>query len=239
MPQRAPMYRVIYDDIVAQIQSGALQPAAQIASENDLAKQYGVSRMTVRQALELLGSDDLVIRKQGSGTFVREHPRRGRRLSRLRSFADELASSGDHLASEVVRAELASAPDEVADALRLDPGDTVNRLTRVRRVDGVAAALQDAWVPYAVAPGLVREPLAEGSLYRTLSERYGVELQWADQSMTAATLEPDEARLLDVAPGGAVLHGLRTTFSRTGNPVEFTYGWTLPEFPLLLRIDAE
>ncbi len=239
MAQRAPMYRVIYDDIAAQIHSGALSPAAQIASEVDLAKQYGVSRMTVRQALDMLGSDDLVIRRQGSGTFVREHPKKGRRLTRLRSFADELAASGEHLSSEIVRAEVDSAPAEVARALRLESGDTINRLTRVRRVDGSAAALQDAWIPYAVAPGLVREPLLDGSLYRTLSERYGVELSWADQSMTAALLEPDEARLLGVDAGGAVLRGVRTTFSRREIPVEYTYGWTLPDFPLLLRIDAE
>ncbi|MFB8387911.1 GntR family transcriptional regulator [Microbacterium sp. NPDC055910] len=233
------MYRVIYDDIVGQIRSGVLEPAAQLPSEHELAKQYGVSRMTVRQALDLLGADELVIRKQGSGTFVRERSRRGRRLNRLRSFSDELAESSLHITSDVIRAELAEAPDDVAAALELAPGDLVNRLTRVRSVEGKPAALQDAWIPYPVAPGLVRAPLLEGSLYRTLSERYGVELRWAEQSMTASMLDEAEAELLGAATGGAVLFGLRTTYSAAGRPVEYTRGWTLPEFPLLLRIDAE
>ncbi|WBU36849.1 GntR family transcriptional regulator [Homoserinibacter sp. YIM 151385] len=237
--QRAPMYRVIYDDIVAQIRSGVLEPAAQLPSEHELAKQYGVSRMTVRQAMDLLGSDELVIRKQGSGTFVREHARLGRRFNRLRSFADELVDSEVPITSEIVRAELAAATPAVAAALRLDVDDPVSRLTRVRLVDGVPAALQDAWVPYAIAPGITREPLVEGSLYRTLAERHHVELRWADQSMTAALLGEEEAALLRVPPGGAVLHGLRTTYSTREEPVEFTSGWTLPSFPLLLRIDAE
>ncbi len=236
--QRAPMYRVIYDDLLSQIRSGALEPDAQLPSEPDLAKQYGVSRMTVRQALDMLRADDLVTRKQGSGTFVREPARRGRRLTSLRSFSDELAEASTHVSSETIRAEVAAAPAKVAAALDVGPGDQVNRLTRVRRVDGVAAALQDAWVPYGVAPGLVREPLVEGSLYRTLSERYGIELQWADQTMTATLLAADEARLLGVQQGAPALHGQRTTYSRSDAPVEFTYGWTLPEFPLLLRIDT-
>ncbi|MFJ6651735.1 GntR family transcriptional regulator [Microbacterium sp. NPDC091313] len=239
MAQRAPMYRVIYDDIVAQIRSGALEPASRLPSEQALAQQYGVSRMTVRQALDLLGDDELLSRRQGSGTYVREHARRGRRLTRLRSFAEELAETASHVTSTIVRAEVTSPSEEVAAALDLAAGDTVSRLTRVRLVDGVSAALQDAWIPYAVAPGLTREPLLEGSLYRTLTDRYGVELRWADQSMTAALLADPEAGLLGVEPGGAVLRGSRTTYTRSDRPVEHTFGWTLPEFPLLLRIDVE
>jgi DNA-binding GntR family transcriptional regulator len=237
--QRAPLYRVIYDDIVGQIRSGVLEPAAQLPSEPDLAKQYGVSRMTVRQALDLLVTDDLVSRRQGSGTFVREHARTGRRLNRLRAFADELGDAGGSIESRIVRAEVTRPVEEVAEALRLEPDDAVHRLTRVRLVRGEPAALQDAWVPYAVAPGLTRDPLVDGSLYRTLAERYGIELRWADQSMTAALLGEHEAELLGVEPGGAVLRGLRTTYSEADRPVEFTYGWTLPDFPLLLRIEAE
>lgn len=237
--QRAPMYRVIYDDIVAQIRSNVLEPAAQLPSENELTKRYNVSRMTVRQAMELLAADELITRRQGLGSFVREDTRRGRRFNRLRSFSEELADTSEPTSSEVVRAEVARAPAEVAAALDLPPGGEVNRLTRVRSVGGVAAALQDAWIPYSVAPGLTREPLLGGSLYHTLNERYGLELRWADQSMTAAILEAPEAALLHVQPGGAVLRGIRTTYSRADVPVEYTHGWTLPEFPLLLRIDAE
>jgi DNA-binding GntR family transcriptional regulator len=233
------MYRVIYDDIVGQIRSGMLEPAAQLPSEHDLAKRYGVSRMTVRQALDLLGSDEFITRRQGLGTFVRESSRRGRRFNRLRSFGEELADVDVPTSSEVVRAEVAPAPEEVAAALGLGIGDEVNRLTRVRIVGSIPAALQDAWVPYSVAPGLTREPLLKGSLYHTLAERYGVELRWADQSMTADILRAEEAALLRVEPGGAVLRGIRTTYSGADQPVEFTYGWTLPDFPLLLRIDAE
>ncbi|ASR35536.1 GntR family transcriptional regulator [Prauserella marina] len=236
---RAPRYRVIYDDIVSQIQAGLLAPAAQLPGENDLAKQYGVSRMTVRQALDLLDTDRFVVRRHGSGTFVSDLAKRGRRLNRLRSFADELAGSDGAVASRIVRSETAAASAEVAGVFGVEEGDTVNRITRVRLIEGTPAALQDAWVPYAVAPSLCREPLLGGSLYRTLSERYGVQLRYADQSMTAALLESEQAELLDAEPGGAVLESRRTTYGGAGEVVEFTTSWTRPEFPLLLRIDAE
>lgn len=237
--QRAPRYSVIHDDIVEQVRSGTLEPGMRLPSEQDLAKRYGVSRMTVRQALDLLASDEVVVRKHGSGTFVRDQARQGRHIDRLRSFAAELADADVEVTSEVVRAELVDAPGDIAEALGVEPGDPVHRLTRVRLVDGAPAALQDSWIPSRFAPSLTREPLMGGSLYRTLTERHGVRLRWADQSMTAEMLGIDEAALLRVAPGVAVLRGMRTTYTDADEPVEFTHGWTLPSFPLLLRIDAE
>ncbi|QUL78544.1 GntR family transcriptional regulator [Brevibacterium sp. SMBL_HHYL_HB1] len=236
---RQPMYRVINEDLAAQIQGGVFSSGDQLPNEHDLAKQYGVSRMTVRQALNLLEEDGLVARRHGIGTFVSEKSRRGRRLNRLRSFSEELGSAPDNITSDVVRAELVYPPKDVAEALELASDDSVSRLTRVRRVNKEPAALQDAWIPYSVAPGIVREPLIDNSLYRTLAERHGVALRWADQSMTASLLGKEEARSLGIEPGGAVLHGLRTTYSTENRPVEYTRGWTLPEFPLLLRIEAE
>ncbi|PXY29008.1 GntR family transcriptional regulator [Prauserella endophytica] len=235
----APRYRVIYDDIVSQIQEGLLAPAAQLPGENDLARQYGVSRMTVRQALDLLDSDNFVVRRQGSGTFVSETAKRGRRLNRLRSFADEIAGTAGEVSSRVVRAETGPATAEVAAVFGIAEGDVVNRVTRVRLIGGAPAALQDAWVPYSVAPSLCREPLLGGSLYRTLTERFGVQLRYADQSMTGALLTAEQAGLLDAEPGGAVLEARRTTYGAAAEVVEFTTSWTLPAFPVLLRIDAE
>jgi len=236
---RSVLYRVIYDDLSSQITSGALKAGSKLESEPELARRYQVSRMTVRQALDLLLTDDLVTRKRGSGTFVRENPRRGRRLNRLRSFAEELAGSDEAVTSRILSATEEKAPRDVAEGLGLEVDDAVNRLKRLRLVGGVPAAVQDAWLPYAVAPGLARDPLVEGSLYRTLTEKHGLKLRWADQTMTAALLGPAEAELLSAPVGGAVLHSVRITYSDTERAVEYTNSWTLPEFPLLLRIDAE
>ncbi|AUA08625.1 MULTISPECIES: GntR family transcriptional regulator [Streptomyces] len=236
---RAPRYQVIYDDLVSQIRAGALSKDSRLPGETELAKQYGVSRMTVRQALDLLESERFVIRRQGSGTFVSDHAEHGRRLNRLRSFADEIADTGGTASSRVVRCETAPASAEVAEAFGIAEGDLANRLTRVRLIGGVPAALQDAWVPYSAAPSLSREPLVDDSLYRTLTKRFGVELRYADQSMVAVLLDAEQADLLGTLPGRPALEIHRTTYGSRGEVVEFTTSWTLPEFPFLMRIDAE
>lgn len=236
---RSALYQVIYDDLFSQITSGTLKAGSKLESEPELARRYQVSRMTVRQALDLLFAEELVSRKRGSGTYVRENPRRGRRLNRLRSFAEEIAGSNEAVTSQILSASEEKAPKKVAEGLGLEVNGPVNQIRRLRLVDGVPAAVQDAWVPYAVAPGLARKPLLDGSLYRTLTERHGLKLRWADQTMTAALLEPAEAELLSAKVGGAVLHSLRITYSDTERAIEYTNSWTLPEFPMLLRIDAE
>ncbi|RDG39365.1 GntR family transcriptional regulator [Streptomyces corynorhini] len=236
---RAPRYQVIHDDLVSQIRSGILMPGTRLPSETELARQYGVSRMTVRQALDQLDSHGFVVRRQGSGTYVSEPSERGRRLNRLRSFADEISGTGGEASSRVIRCESAAAPAEVAEVFGCAEGDTANHLTRVRLIGGAPAALQDAWVPYAVAPSLCREPLLNDSLYRTLTERFGVELRHADQSMAATVLTAEQAAPLGTDPGGAALEVHRTTYGSRGEIVEFTTSWTLPGFPFLLRIDAE
>lgn len=235
---RLPLYQTIAGDIHAGIRAGEFPPGSQLPSETDLGRRYQVSRMTVRQALDLLASDGLVARRQGSGTYVTE-ARRGRRLKSLRSFGDEVAGIDAELTNRVVSADVVQPPEEVAAALGLARDEHVSRLRRVRLLDGIPSALQDAWIPYGKAPGLTREPLVEGSLYRTLREKYGLQFGWADHLMSGATLAPEEAELLNVPPGGAVLYGQRTTYTTAAEPIEFTYSWTLPDFPLLMRIEPE
>ena len=232
------MYQVIDDDLAAQITTGELAPGARLPSEYELAERYGVSRMTVRQALDRLEAARLLVRHQGSGNFVSPANLQGRRLKHLSSFSDDLMGANRTVSTRVIRLEVVPAPRAVAEGLHLHPGQEVNHFERVRLVDSHPAALQDSWIPYAAAPGLARDGMIEGSLYRTLRQRYGVELLWADQIMTATELTEQQGGVLEAAAGTAVLSTRRTTFGANGEPVEFAESWTLPEFPLIMRIDA-
>ncbi|MEV1049068.1 GntR family transcriptional regulator [Streptomyces sp. NPDC049916] len=236
---RAPRYQMIHNDLLSRITSGELPKGAQLPSEADVARQYGVSRMTVRQALDLLGTQGHVIRRQGVGTHVADGAYPARRLNRLRSFAEEIADAGGEVTSRTVREETAPAPPDIATAFGITPGDHANRLTRVRLVGDSPAAYQDAWIPYAVAPSLCREPLLDGSLHRTLTDRFGVRIRYADQTMTASLLTEEQAGHLAAPPGSPALETRRTTYDSDGGIVELTCSWTLPAFPFLLRIDAE
>lgn len=234
---RIPMYRMIEEDLLGQIERGDLPRSSQLPSETALAEQYGVSRMTVRQALDRLESARLVVRQQGSGSFVAGTPGLVRRVGRLRSFSEELANEDVHVTSRVLDQHAETPPADVAERLGLD-GRQATRLRRVRFVDGVAAALQDAWIPASVAPGLDHVDLGDGSLYGTLRNRYGVEFGWAEQTVRASLLDTDTAAALGVAPGGAAIETERTTHAVDNMPIEFVRSWTRSEFPLVMHLQT-
>ncbi|WP_341718460.1 GntR family transcriptional regulator [Micromonospora sp. FIMYZ51] len=236
---RVPIYRVIADDLLAQITSGALPVSSQLPSEAEMAARYGVSRMTVRQAMDQLENAKVIVRHQGSGSYVRDAPGHLRGMNGLRSFAAEIGTDGAVVESRIVAQEsTSSAPTEVTEELASARATRFVRLARVRLVDGVPATYQEAWIPFTVAPGLAREELVEGSLYRTLTERYGVELGWANQIISATLATKKLAGLLDEKAGSPLLTIRRTTYSKRNVPIEFVKSWTRKGFPLAQRIEA-
>lgn len=235
---RAPMYQVIEADLLAQIESGELPPRTRLPSEHMLARRYGVSRMTVRQALDRLEAASLLVRQRGSGNFVASPEVRGRTLNRLSSFTDELGDDHHEVRTGIIDLSTLPAPHSIAAKLEVEPGDEIWRYRRVRHVDERPAALQESWLPYSVAPGLARDGIIGGSLYRTLRERYGVDLRWAEQEMYAVQLDTDQAALLGVPPATAALLVQRRTYAQTEQVVEYAESCTLPDFPLSLRIEA-
>ena len=233
-----PMYKVIYQDLASQITSGELHPDERLPSEPALAEQYGVSRMTVRQALDQLTTERLLVRRPGAGTFVAAPAAAYRLLNRLSAFGEDVNPDHGKLSTQVMRQEVSQPPDLVGQRLGLKPRQKALRLVRVRLVDDEPIAIHDSWLPYALAPGLVREDLLEGSLYRTLRERYGVQPRWAEQEITASAASPEEAKALNVAVGCPLISMKRTTYSDGPNPIEFASSLTRAEFPVRIRLDA-
>jgi GntR family transcriptional regulator len=108
----------------------------------------------------------------------------------------------------------------------------------VRVVDGTPAAIQESWLSYAVAPGIAREELVDGSLYRTLAERWGLRVRWAEQEISATPATSEQAEWLEVAVGSPLVAIIRRTFGDGSKHIEYARSWTRPEFPLIMRLDA-
>lgn len=234
---RIPMYRMIEEDLLGQIERGDLPRSSQLPSETALAEQYGVSRMTVRQALDRLESARLVVRQQGSGSFVAGTPGLVRRIGRLRSFSEELAADDVVVTSQVLVQHTDTPPADVAERLATD-GRQATNLRRVRLVDGIPAALQDAWIPASVAPGLDHVDLRDGSLYGTLRDRFGVEFGWAEQLVRASLLDDEAAAALGVNAGEPALETERVTYAAGNEPIEFVRSWTRARFPLVMQLQT-
>lgn len=214
--RKEPKYAAVRLELLKDIESG-MQPHHPLPSERELMSRYGVSRMTVREALSRLADEGRVYRVQGSGTFVADPDTITKSLS-LTSFSEDIRARRMTPGSRLVRAAREDASAPVARDLALSPGAPVWHLERVRTADGAPMCLENVWLPIAV----VGEELdADGvdSLYERLEE-VGSGPERADQTIRATVVDARQARLLGVAPHSPALVVSRVTYDGKGTPVE-------------------
>ena len=180
-----------------------------IPSERLLCERFGVSRMTVRQAVDALVVEGLLRREQGRGTFVA--PTKVDLEVRLASFGEEMRRRGLTPSSKVLSAEVVAASPDIADALDLLPGEEVFALHRVRYADGEPMAIEQAWLPSRLVPGLFDDG-APVSVYGELRRR-GLEPDWGEDTVGATEVDTADAELLGLRVGKAVLRLTRRTFA--------------------------
>jgi len=214
-----PLYYQFKTVVLNRIRTGELKANDRLPAEDLLAKQYGVSKATVRHALNGLASAGLLRRVQGSGTFVAD-PRIELGSRRLHSFTKEMRARGLQPSSRVVKQEVQLPDSRLADLLRLRAGARVLCLSRVRLANGQPMALQTVCVPLYLAPGLEDRDFESGSLYEVLTDVYGLIPARAHETHRAVLLGAAEAELLDSNPGAAALKVQRITFDAAGCPFE-------------------
>ncbi len=216
-----PRYTQLYRHIAAAIGSGALEVAAQLPPERDLAELAEVSRVTVRKAVAQLVDDGLLDQRRGAGTFVRPPPpKMEHSLSALLSFTEYMRQRGKTSSSQILRRGLfPPIPDEQM-ALGLSGTDRVARVDRLRSADGLPMAVEWSSLPHDILPEPER---VETSLYDVLRARGNAPVR-AVQRITAVNLSPSDAALLHLPDGAAVLRIDRTAYLPSGRPIEFTRG---------------
>lgn len=196
-------------DYLRSVATHELAVGQPIPSERVLCEQFGVSRMTIRQAVDALVVEGLLVREQGRGTFVA--PSKLDLQVRLASFGEEMQRRGMTPSSKVLAAEVVSATPDVADALEILPGERVHSLYRVRLADGEPMAVEQSWLPCALVPGLFDDGTPE-SVYGELRRR-GLDPDWGEDVVAAADADAEDAELLGIDPGTAVLRLTRRTFT--------------------------
>jgi len=180
-----------------------------IPSERLLCERFGVSRMTVRQAVDALVVEGLLDREQGRGTFVAQT--KVELEVRLASFGEEMQRRGMAASSTVLDAEVVAATPDIADALDILPGELVFSLHRVRFADGDPMAIEQSWLSCQLVPGLFDGDVPD-SIYGELRRR-GLEPDWGEDTVSAGEVDAQDAELLGVQAGRAVLRLARRTFA--------------------------
>jgi GntR family transcriptional regulator len=230
------VYERISADLAQQVRSGLLVPGERLPSEGELAQRYGVTRMTIRHAVEQLVRDGLLFRRWGVGTFVAEERPAYRSFNRLQSFAEDIAAEGRALMTKVLIQEEVAAPPAVAEALALAQGAPVVRWERVRLLENRPVALQHSWVPLSICPLLPRLALVNGSLYATLAAEGGVKLGSAEQTVVPVAAGRPEAAALAVPRGTPLLRIERVTRDVNAQVVELARSWTVADLPIVMRL---
>ena len=187
----------------------ALDPGSPAPSERELVQQFGVARMTVRQALDTLVSEGLLERVPGRGTFVARSKIDVK--VQLSSYTEEMTRRGMKSESRTLLARMEAAGPGVARALEIDEGDKVVHWQRLRMADGLPMCIEDAYLADSIVPEFLEAALPV-SLYAELIRR-DLLPTWGEDSVDADSARSDEARLLSIAEGACVLRVARRAFA--------------------------
>lgn len=191
----------------------------QLPSENELAEQHGISRQTVRHALDELERDGWIYRQKGVGSFAVTR-RVEQELTALVSTSEAMRRRGWQLETRVLSVAHIWPPSYIGAALELKEDAGVYEVRRLRLADGAPVSLQTNYLPAALCPRLEENDLAS-SLYRLLETRYGLRLWTGKETLRARGATSHEAHLLDIKEGAPVMHTERITYAANGIPVEY------------------
>jgi GntR family transcriptional regulator len=225
-PLPVPRYHQIYLVLRERLAAGEFAADAPLPGEVALARTFGVSRMTLRAALDLLAQDKLIVRQRGRGTFARARQAVSAPAPML-GLLENLVTNGLRTVVKVIELSETPAGGEVAEALRIAVGDPVQRAVRLRSYRGSPVSHLTTFVPASVAR-FSRKELAAKPMLRLLEEA-GVSVAGADQTVSARLSDPATAPLLNLTLGSPLLSVRRVVFDESGRPVQLLHGLYRPD----------
>jgi GntR family transcriptional regulator len=235
-PGYQPHYRQIEQALRERI--ATLRPGARLPSDTDLCAEFGVSRMTARNAMERLAADGLIRREPGRGSFVTAPPAH-RRTNRLMTFSQEMRRAGRVPSSRVLTRVIRPSTTPEATSLGIPPRQPVVHLRRLRQADGEPIALESTILIGACADAVMTADLAGGSLHETLG-RAGFALARGTGTISAAAATAEDGRLLAIRPGDPLLVERRVIVDGHGRRIEATESrYAADRYGLVVQFEVE
>lgn len=217
------LYYQIAMDLRQRIARGEWSVGQRLPSEQDMAGEYQVSRMTLRQALDYLELEGILARQRGLGTFIKTDPKQIIAPVRFPiSFSRQMRELGFSPVVQVIEARvIAESSAELAASLRLSTGDPVVLFKRLFSLDGQPVALSQSTLPHHICPGIADVGLVNNSLTTTLEKVYGIYPVQVDQWLQAARCSAEEAVLLEMESDAAVLEITTRSKREDGTVIEY------------------
>lgn len=190
-----PIYYQLKAIIHKRIKSGEYAEGGIIPSERELAKDFSISRMTVRQALNQMVAEGSLVREKGRGTFVAKHKIQQKNIS---SFSETVRAKGMVPSTKLLYFKKENAEDGVSSILNLSRGNQVYVIKRLRYADDIPVGLEQVFIPVIYCPNLEGYQL-ETSLYQLINEKYGISIDYMDNIIEASVATADERKLLNIS----------------------------------------
>jgi GntR family transcriptional regulator len=217
-----PLYTQIKEILRSRILDGTYKAHDQMPSESELTRSFGVSRITVRQALGDLQKEGLVFKIHGKGTYVSQ-PKAFQNIGKLQGFGEAMGSMGYETFSQVVSFKEVPADMTVSRKLGIAENEMVSEIRRVRYLNRSPISLDVSYLPKPVGERLIKEDLAHRDIFLILENDYGYSLGQAELQIEAMLADESLGRLIHVEEGSPVLRIERLTFTTDNRPLDFEY----------------
>ncbi len=231
-PAFSPLYQQIKGLILQSLQGGEWRPGEAIPSEMDLAARYRVSQGTVRKAIDELAADNLLVRRQGKGTFVATHAEHHVQYRFLKLMPDngDIQSEGP-AQRQIIECKRLRASADIARALGLRSGDSVLQVRRVLSFANRPTILEDLWLPGSPFKGLTAQRLSQysGPMYALFETEFGVRMVRAEEHIRAVLPDAEQAQLLAVNAATPLLSVERVAYTYKDTPMELRRGLYLTD----------
>ena len=215
-----PLYAVLEAQIAGGIAGGEFPVGSRLPTEDDLVQRFGVSRTTVRKAIQNLSSRGLIEIRRGTGTFVTQ-PRITQDLTELTGFVEDMDALGHAATARLMDRIVLAADAEVARQLGLVVGTRVMRIRRVRLANGVGISVDETYLPLEIGKKVALHDLEIEPIFKLLEQRYNIPLIEAEYRLEAVLAERNVAAALEVEAGSPIFRIERTSYSLGGKPVDY------------------
>ena len=234
-----PLYSQLKELLRARILDGSYVPHSRMPSENELGQTYGVSRITVRQALGDLQKEGLIFKIHGKGTFVAK-PKAFQNVSTLQGLGESMKQMGYEVLNKLRSLRHVPASARVAERLQVAQGSTVTEIRRVRLINREPISLEITWLPHAIGEKLEKADLVARDIFLILENDCGIALGHADLAIDAVLADSDLTQALNVEEGSPIMRIERLTHTADGTPLDFEHLYYRGDaFQYRLRIDRQ
>lgn len=228
----APLYAQLKEILTSDILKKKIKPHEKLLSENELAKMYGITRMTVRHAMRELQKEGLIFTKHGKGSFVNSS-NDTQMLIKLDGFSTEMIKRGLRVHSRTLEVRKLGFTNETMEAysgLQKEKKDDLVVIRRIRYVEGRPFAIESSFLPFSIGRDLLFRSFDEKfSIYQFLEKERGIRLSRAEHAIEPKLIDKSDAELLGVKSGTPILFISGTTFSKSGEPTEYIKGMYLAD----------